>query len=91
MFFNSLEYFVFLAIVLALYYSFSHRWQNYMLLAVSYFFYGYWDYRFLSLMLISTVVDFFAGRIVDHATTESKAAHLSRHQHDRQPDLPRLF
>lgn len=72
MFFNSLEYFVFLAIVLALYYSFSHRWQNYMLLAVSYFFYGYWDYRFLSLMLISTVVDFFAGRIVDHATTESK-------------------
>ena len=72
MFFNSLEYFVFLAIVLALYYSFSHRWQNYMLLAVSYFFYGYWDYRFLSLMLISTVVDFFAGRIVDHAKTESK-------------------
>ena len=72
MFFNSLEYFVFLAIVLALYYSFSHRWQNYMLLAVSYFFYGYWDYRFLSLMLISTVVDFYAGRIVDHATTESK-------------------
>ncbi|MFN8445494.1 MAG: MBOAT family protein [Caldilineaceae bacterium] len=72
MLFNSLEYFIFLAVVLALYYALSHRWQNYMLLAVSYFFYGYWDYRFLSLMLISTVVDFFAARMVDHAEEPTK-------------------
>ncbi len=72
MLFNSLEYFVFLAVVLALYYSLARRWQNFMLLAVSYFFYGYWDYRFLSLMLISTVVDFFAAKIVDGAATPAK-------------------
>lgn len=72
MLFNSLEYFIFLAAILALYYMLSHRWQNYMLLAASYFFYGYWDYRFLSLMLISTVVDYFAGRIVDGAESQTK-------------------
>jgi D-alanyl-lipoteichoic acid acyltransferase DltB (MBOAT superfamily) len=32
------------------------------LLAASYFFYGYWDYRFLSLIFISSFIDFFIGK-----------------------------
>ncbi len=32
-----------------------------MLLVASYFFYGCWDYRFLSLILISTVIDYVSG------------------------------
>jgi len=61
MLFNSLEFAVFFAIVYGLYLSLNHRWQNRMLLAASYAFYGAWDWRFLSLILLSTVVDFFCG------------------------------
>ncbi|MCP4606580.1 MAG: MBOAT family protein [Proteobacteria bacterium] len=35
--------------------------RKFWLLACSYFFYGYWDYRFLTLIIISTVVDYCAG------------------------------
>jgi len=38
--------------------------QNSLLLAASYFFYGFWDYRFLSLILISTFIDYFAAKFI---------------------------
>ncbi len=59
--FASIQYAVFLIIVYALYRLLSHRGQNLMLLIASYVFYGAWDWRFLSLMLISTFVDYFVG------------------------------
>ena len=61
MLFNSYTFALFLPVVLVVYYALSHRRQNLWLLAASYFFYGCWDYRFLSLILISTLVDFAAG------------------------------
>jgi len=51
MVFNSLVFLAFLAIVLGLYFRLSFRAQNYMLIAASYLFYGWWDYRFVSLLL----------------------------------------
>jgi D-alanyl-lipoteichoic acid acyltransferase DltB (MBOAT superfamily) len=39
-----------------------HRGQNWLLLAASYYFYGSWDWRFLSLLIGSTIVDFFVAR-----------------------------
>jgi len=42
MLFNSFAFVVFLSIVLLLYYSLEHKWQNRMLLAASYVFYGAW-------------------------------------------------
>ncbi|MFB9104666.1 MBOAT family O-acyltransferase [Algibacter miyuki] len=39
----------------------SLKAQNILLLAASYFFYGIWDYRFLSLILLSTIVDYIIG------------------------------
>jgi len=39
--------------------------QNGILLAASYFFYGFWDYRFLGLILISTFVDYFAAQFIE--------------------------
>ena len=68
MLFNSLEYFVFLALALAIYYRLTHRWQNYFLLAASYLFYGWWDWRFLGLMLISTSTDFFAAKWIHESS-----------------------
>ena len=61
MLFNSLEFLVFFALVYGLYRVLGHRGQNRMLLLASYVFYGAWDWRFLSLILISTLVDYQAG------------------------------
>ena len=44
------------------YWSLSHRAQNIFLLVASYFFYGWWDWRFLALMIGSTTVDFLIGQ-----------------------------
>ena len=63
--FISYEFIVFFAAVTALYFSLAHRAQNRMLLIASYLFYGWWDWRFLGLLLISSIVDFLVGRIVD--------------------------
>jgi len=49
-------------VVLIVYPRLKHRAQNVFLLLASYFFYGSWDWRFTSLLLISTVVDFFVGK-----------------------------
>lgn len=61
MLFTELNFWVFFAIVGALYVVMPHKLQNRMLLVASYVFYGAWDWRFLSLIMLSTVVDYFIG------------------------------
>lgn len=61
MLFNSYTFWAFFAIVFVLYRFLPFRAQNIMLLLASYIFYGYWDWRFLFLMILSTVVDYFAA------------------------------
>ncbi|WP_109300649.1 MBOAT family protein [Aquimarina sp. AU474] len=64
MLFNSLEFFIFLPIVFLLYWFVVNKnlkLQNFLILVASYVFYGWWDYRFLSLIALSTVVDYFIG------------------------------
>src|SRR5712691_12158655 len=58
MLFDSPAYFLFLIPVVAVYWRLSHRAQNIFLLLASYFFYGWWDWRFLALMIGSTTMDF---------------------------------
>lgn len=59
--YNSLSFWLlFLAVILP-YWRLDHKRQNWLLLAASYLFYGFWDYRFLFLVLISTVIDFIGG------------------------------
>ena len=54
--------FVFLPVVMALYWSQNRRQAKlWVLFLSSYAFYGYWDYRFCSLLLFSSLVDFFAA------------------------------
>ena len=60
--FVSLVFWLFLPLVFALHYACPRRqWQNVVLLAVSYVFYGWWDYRFCALMLFSSLVDYAVG------------------------------
>lgn len=63
MFFNSLDFAFFLPIVFALYWLAKRniKLQNTILLISSYYFYACWDWRFLSLILISSLVDFLVG------------------------------
>jgi alginate O-acetyltransferase complex protein AlgI len=65
MLFDSPVYFLFLALVVLIYWRLRFRPQNLFLLAASCFFYGWWDWRFLLLMLSSAVVDFVIGRRLD--------------------------
>jgi len=62
MLFDSPAYFVFLIPVVLLYWRLGHRKQNIILLLASYFFYGWWDWRFLVLMICSTTADFLIAQ-----------------------------
>jgi D-alanyl-lipoteichoic acid acyltransferase DltB (MBOAT superfamily) len=64
MIFNSLEFAIFLPLVFILYwFLFKNklRAQNFLIVAASYVFYGWWDWRFLSLIIFSTLIDYFIG------------------------------
>jgi len=65
MLFNSIDFAVFLPIVFILYWFLADKnlkLQNLLIVAASYLFYGWWDWRFLSLILFSTVIDYFIGQ-----------------------------
>ena len=65
MIFNSFQFVIFFAIVYALYRSVPHRQQNWILLLASYYFYGSWDWRFLVLLLASTLIDYLCALYID--------------------------
>lgn len=70
MLFNSVEFFIFLPVVFILYWFVLNkqlRNQNILVLVASYFFYGWWDWRFLFLIFLSTVVDYFVGLKIHHS------------------------
>jgi len=65
MLFNSIEFIIFLPIVFLFYWFILNknlRLQNLFILLASYVFYGWWDWRFLSLIIISSFVDFYVAR-----------------------------
>lgn len=67
MLFNSFEFLVFLPIVFLLYWFVFKplRWQNLFVVAVSYLFYGWWDWRFLILIAITTFCSFASGVLLE--------------------------
>lgn len=65
MLFSSIDFALFLPIVFILYWFVTNKslkLQNFFIVAASYFFYGWWDWRFLSLIFFSTVIDFTIGQ-----------------------------
>ena len=60
----NLDFAVFLPLVFIIYWAFNNKnitYQNIILVIASYVFYGWWDWRFLSLIFFSTLVDFLVG------------------------------
>lgn len=75
MLFNSIEFFLFLPIVFVLYWTIGSRQiksQNVLIAFASYVFYGWWDWRFLSLILFSSLVDYGIGRALGKVEITSK-------------------
>jgi len=75
MLFNSIEFLFFLPIVFVLYWFVFNkqlRAQNILLLLASYLFYGWWDWRFLFLLLISTCLDYFVALAIQNSQDVSK-------------------
>jgi D-alanyl-lipoteichoic acid acyltransferase DltB (MBOAT superfamily) len=70
--FNSLQYALFLPIVLVIYWRLQRRPQNGLLLVASYFFYGVFDYRFLGLLIVSTLTDYTIGRLLEVTEDEQQ-------------------
>jgi alginate O-acetyltransferase complex protein AlgI len=67
MLFNSIDFAVFLPIIFILYwfvFKNTLKLQNLLIVVASYVFYGWWDWRFLSLILFSTLVDYSIGRFL---------------------------
>ncbi|MAV58586.1 MAG: membrane-bound O-acyltransferase family protein [Candidatus Marinimicrobia bacterium] len=80
MLFNSIEFLIFLPVVFCLYWFVFNKHlklQNLLILISSYIFYGWWDWRFLSLIFLSTVVDYFVGiQIFNNKNTKKKKSFL---------------
>ena len=79
MLFNSFEFLIFLPVVFILYwfvFKKSVRYQNLLLVAASYVFYGWWDWRFLILILFSTVVDFTIGLALERSDSNKLRKYL---------------
>jgi D-alanyl-lipoteichoic acid acyltransferase DltB (MBOAT superfamily) len=72
MLFDTPVYLLFLALVVAVYWRLPWRRQNAMLLLASYFFYGWWDWRFLLLMIASTAIDFVIARKIEDGPDAAK-------------------
>ncbi len=76
MIFNSVAFLVFIAIFLPLYFSLKGKARLLLCLVGSYFFYGWWDWRFLSLIVFSTLIDYFVGLKLDKTEDQSTRKQL---------------
>ncbi len=72
MLFNSLQYLFFLPLVVILYYTINYRYRWVLLLGASYYFYMCWKPEYVILILISTVVDYYAAIKIDSANNTKK-------------------
>src|SRR5882757_9701441 len=79
MLFTSFDFLIFLPIVFLLYwfvFNRSLKFQNGLILVSSYVFYGWWDWRFLGLLLLSTLIDYFFRLWVDKTIGRKKKLFL---------------
>jgi alginate O-acetyltransferase complex protein AlgI len=65
MLFDSPVYLASLTLVALVYWRLGHNGQNNFLLAFSYFFYGWWDWRFLGLIALSTIIDYHLAQAIE--------------------------
>jgi D-alanyl-lipoteichoic acid acyltransferase DltB (MBOAT superfamily) len=75
MFFNSIDFAIFLPLVFFLYWFVTNKnlkLQNILIVIASYIFYGWWDWRFLVLIVLSTFTDFLTGIFLSRQENNQK-------------------
>ena len=75
MIFNSIDFAIFLPIVFLIYWYLTNKnlkLQNLFILVASYVFYGWWDWKFLTLIVFSTLVDYTIGCLLKNEENEKK-------------------
>lgn len=72
MLFNTVRFFIFFLIIYGLYLFLDRKRQNILLLLASYVFYCFWDWRFLSLILLSTAFNYILGLKIEEGGTPEK-------------------
>ena len=72
MLFNSYAFWIFFILLWGTYRFLPHRGQNVMLLVASYFFYSCWDWRFLPLILTTTLVNYFIALGIENSEGKGK-------------------
>ncbi|OAJ96153.1 MBOAT family O-acyltransferase [Vibrio bivalvicida] len=70
MLFFELEFLLFFTLFFLVYLMMGRVRQNKLIIAASYFFYGLWDYRFLGLLIVSTLVDFFVSNKIEECNNK---------------------
>lgn len=71
MLFNSLEFLLFLPIVFAGYWFIfgkQYKWQNAFVVVASYVFYGWWDWRFLLLIFMTSICSWGSGLLIQQSS-----------------------
>jgi alginate O-acetyltransferase complex protein AlgI len=76
MLFDSPAFLIFLIFIVLIYWRLEFRNQNILLLLASYFFYGWWDWRFLLLMIASTTVDYRIAHAISRASSSARRKQL---------------
>lgn len=76
MIFHSFEFLVFMPVVFVLYYAFAKKvqWQNALVVASSMVFYGWWNWKLLSLILSVTAVSFVSGLLIERFSDNRRKA-----------------
>ncbi len=75
MLFNSFEFLIFCPVVFLLYWFVfkGHKWQNLLIVVASYVFYGWWDWRFLGLIALTSLLSYGSGLLIERFTGNRKA------------------
>ncbi len=72
MLFNSIQFVIFLPIVVFLYFILPHKYRIYFLLAASYYFYMCWKPEYIFLIMGSTIIDYYAGIQIEKSQTKKR-------------------
>jgi D-alanyl-lipoteichoic acid acyltransferase DltB (MBOAT superfamily) len=75
MLFTSIEFMIFLPAVFLIYWLLRRqvRWQNLLVVAASYLFYGWWDWRFLILIAFTSLCSYLSGRLMTPGAKRNRA------------------
>lgn len=82
MIFNSISFLIFLPVVFAIYWILNRKlqWQNAFVVVASYFFYGWWDWRFLFLIAFTSACSYISGILIER-TRNDAAQDGAKQQH----------